>query len=431
MATQAIESGATATSLPIWQERNFQWLWVGEFVSMLGDQFAFIAMPWLVLQLTGDPLAVGMVLAAAGVPRLIFMLVGGVATDRFSPRMVMILSNIARLILMAGLASVVLSGMVQLWMLYSFAVLFGVADAFFYPAQSAIVPHMVAPEQLQTANAFAQSNEQITLFVGPALAGLLIALVGGEVAAGVPNFLGIGSAFGFTAVAFLLSAAMLAMIRMPARTVARDTSDGVLAAIRSGIAHVWQDRLVRMVFLLITAVNVLVTAPLNVGIPVIADLRLAEGAAAFGLIMSSFGGGSLLGIVLAGWLPAPPTRRLLLVLLLVWSLEGIGTAALGFTSVTWAAAGITGLMGLGNGYTVVLFMTWLQQRTPEALLGRVMSLLMIALFGLAPVGNALAGALIKLNLTGYFVGSGLLMTAIVWLSLLQPELRDMSAAPSD
>jgi hypothetical protein len=122
---------------------------------------------------------------------------------------------------------------------------------------------------------------------------------------------------------------------------------------------------------------------------------------------------------------------LLLVLLLVWSLEGIGTAALGFTSVTWAAAGITGLIGLGNGYTVVLFMTWLQQRTPEALLGRVMSLLMIALFGLAPVGNALAGALIKLNLTGYFVGSGLLMTAIVWLSLLQPELRDMSAAPSD
>src|SRR5512135_2193287 len=101
--------------------RNFRLLWIGEGISLLGDQFYLIALPWLVLQLTGNALAVGTVLAAAGIPRAVFMLVGGALTDRFTPRSLMIGSNLARLALTGLLAALVLTQLIQTWMLYVFA----------------------------------------------------------------------------------------------------------------------------------------------------------------------------------------------------------------------------------------------------------------------------------------------------------------------
>src|SRR5512138_1919471 len=89
------------------RNRNFRLLWTGEGISLLGDQFYLIALPWLVLQLTGDSLAMGTVLATAGIPRALFMLVGGALTDRFSPRRLMISSNAVRMILTGLLAALV------------------------------------------------------------------------------------------------------------------------------------------------------------------------------------------------------------------------------------------------------------------------------------------------------------------------------------
>jgi MFS family permease len=118
------------------RNHNFRLLWIGEGISLLGDQFYLIALPWLVLSLTGNPLAVGTVLAMAGIPRALFMLVGGALTDRFTPRKLMINSNLARMILTGLLAALVMANLIQLWMLYVSALLFGFVDAFFFPAQT-------------------------------------------------------------------------------------------------------------------------------------------------------------------------------------------------------------------------------------------------------------------------------------------------------
>src|SRR6266852_5874381 len=123
--------------------RNFRLLWIGEGISLLGDQFYMIALPWLVLQLTGSALALGTVMALAGIPRALFMLVGGALVDRFSPRAVMLASNLARLVLVALLSALVLTNHIRLEMLYGFALAFGLADAFYYPGQSAIVPQLL------------------------------------------------------------------------------------------------------------------------------------------------------------------------------------------------------------------------------------------------------------------------------------------------
>src|SRR3982750_4557149 len=145
--------------------RDFRLLWVGEAVSAIGDQFALIALPWLALVLTGSALALGGAMALMAIPRAVLMTFGGVAVDRFSPRKVMLGSNAVRLVAVSILGAVVLAGEAQLWMLYAFALVFGVADAFFFPAQTAIVPDLILVAQLALANGIAQRQADLTALV--------------------------------------------------------------------------------------------------------------------------------------------------------------------------------------------------------------------------------------------------------------------------
>src|SRR5512135_2004823 len=96
----------------IFHNRNFSLLWTGQGISLLGDQFEMIAVPWLVLKLTNDPLALGSVLALSSVPRAAFMLLGGAISDRFPARTIMLISDAVRLALAAALAAAVLTGLV-------------------------------------------------------------------------------------------------------------------------------------------------------------------------------------------------------------------------------------------------------------------------------------------------------------------------------
>lgn len=420
-----------ASPLVLLRNRNFRLLWVGEAISLLGDQFYLIALPWLVLQLTGDALAMGAVLALAGVPRALFMLVGGALTDRFSPRAVMLASNLLRMVLVALLSVLVIGGLIQLWMLYLLALAFGIIDAFFFPAQSAIVPRLVGKEQLQAANAVIQGTMQVSLFAGPVLAGTLIVLLGNG--QGGQDLDGIGLAFAIDALTFLASAVTLWMVRDggPAG-VPEDAGEdeSLLPAIAAGLRAVWNDAALRAFFLLIAVSNFLVNGPIIVGIPVLADTRFAEGAAAFGIIMSAYGGGSLMGTLLAGLLPRPPGRVMGVILGAIWSGLGLGVLALGLISTTPMAAVTAFAMGVANGYVVILFVTWLQRRTSEDMLGRMMSLLMLASVGLLPVSNILTGALVGLNARALFVTAGGLMVILVFLSMLNPAVRAMEEGPA-
>jgi MFS family permease len=208
--------------------RDFRLLWVGEAVSALGDQFALIALPWLALVLTGSPLALGGAMAVMAIPRALLMLVGGVSVDRFSPRRVMLGSNAVRLVAVSALGVVVLFGEAELWMLYAFALVFGVADAFFFPAQTAIVPELVADDQLPRANGIVQGTAQVSILVGPVAAGVVIAALGGSATAA--SAAGIGVALLFDAATFVVSLATLLFIKPRAHVVG--AHDSILDSIR-------------------------------------------------------------------------------------------------------------------------------------------------------------------------------------------------------
>ena len=417
--------------------RDFRQLWSSQAIGRLGDQFYLVALPWLVLKLTSDPLAMGLVLATASVPRAVFMLVGGALTDRFSPRQVMLSSFVLRTAIVGVLAGLTLTGNITLWMLYATAFLFGLVDAFYYPALNSSVPQLLNQEELQEGNAMIQGAGQLSLFAGPVLAGGLIAFLNGKSLPGkegVSDFFGVGLVFILNALAFLISAFMISRVQGHASkgSARSETNDSnIWLSIRSGLAYVRRDTPMFAFFIVTAAITFLIDGPYSVGIPVLADTRLAEGAAAFGIMMSAFGGGSLAGTVIAGTLPKPSSKRFGPVLLSVSSGLGFGLALIGIISSTGLAAMVSFLMGIANGYVVIMFITWLQRRTPSELLGRMMSLLMFALVGLNPISAALAGILVKLSTTFLLVGAGSALIMVVLVSLFNPVIRDMGSDRSD
>ncbi len=408
-------------TMSVLRNRNFRLLWIGEGISLLGDQFYLIALPWLVLSLTGDALVVGTVLATAGIPRALFMLVGGALTDRFTPRTLMIHSNLARMVLTGLLAALVATNLIQLWMLYALALFFGLADAFFFPAQTSMVPKLVDRDQLQAGNAMIQGTAQLSLFVGPVVAGLLVSWLDGGAKQSTS---GIALAIAIDSLSFLASVTALRLIRIEtADERAAKGTGGVFASIREGLLYVWNDVTLRMVFPITMGLNLLINGPFAVGIPVLARTRFSEGAAAFGLILSLFGGGALMGAVAAGMLPKPSKKWLGTVSLSVISLMGVGLAVIGVAPSMQIAAAAGLLMGIANGYANIMLITWLQQKVAPEMTGRVMSLVMFAAVGLNPVSNALAGMLIGLNITVLLVCAGIMMTLFTLSVAFSPAVR--------
>lgn len=406
--------------------RDFRLLWLGESVSVLGDQFALVALPWLALLLTGSPLALGTVLALMAVPRAVLMVVGGAYVDRLSPRTVMLVSNAVRFVAVAALGAIVLAGAAQLWMLYIFALVFGIADAFFYPAHTAIVPDLVSGEQLQRANGIAQGTAQLSVLVGPAVAGIAIASL--SVSQAGPGLTGVGVALLIDALTFLVSLLALALIK-PRLAHPGATGTSVMTQIREGIAFVWQTKALRVVMLLSMFLNLLITGPFEIGLPVLAFSRLPEGAAAFGLMTAAFGGGSVLGLLAATLLPALPPGRFGTVLLLLIALVGLAIVAMAFATSLIAAIAVAAVIGAILGYTNVSFMTWIQRRIPRALMGRVMSLLMFSSIALVPISMAVAGALVEISLEGLFIVAGVGMALITLLAMLSRSVRQMGLEP--
>ena len=422
-------------NLSFWElvkTRKFGLLWGAGGLSAIGDHFDLIAFPWLVLLVTGDPLAVGIVISVGSIPTLFFMLVGGSLADRYSPRLIMLFSNAMRIVLVASLAALVLTGLTSLWIIYLFALLKGIADAFYYPAHLAILPRVVPLGLLRQSNAVVHTTTELSGFIGPALAGSLIAFFSdGSSSASSSDRTGIGLAFVVVAVAFLASSLMLLLLRIDdsgTKSRSKDAEEpGIFSSIAQGIRHVRADGAMLAIFLLIAGVELLIEGPVTVGIPVLSEMRFTEGALALGIITSAYAGGSVLGAVLGGTLPAP-RRRLGPILIAIFALSGVLMMPFGFLRFMWSAVGIALAVGVMGGYLDILLTSWLQARTPQMMLGRVMSLLTVSAVGLSPISFAASGALIKLSLEWVFMISGALMAAFSVVVGLRREIRGMGVS---
>ncbi len=400
VATTATPETGPALLRPL-RIRDFRLLFAGETISVLGDQFHFVALTWLALQLTGSGLVLGTVLMTAAIPRAAFMLLGGAFSDRFSPRTLMLTSNVIRAVVVGILAALVLTGQAELWQLYVLAAIFGIVDAFFYPALNTIVPMLVPERQLAPANALVQSAQQVMGLLGPALAGAMVAIVQ------------TGPAFVIDAASFAVAAFALLLIRGGRRQASvRDAQGGnVLAAIGDGVRAAWADPAVRSIVVLTTTMNFAIVGPMSVGLAILADTRFDGGAAAFGLLFSAFGAGAVVGAIAAGSIPRP--AHLGAVTLAMTTLLGVGLAGIGIAPTLVIALAIHAAMGLLIGFVNVQAIAWLQARIPDERRGRVMSLVTLGSVGLAPVSLAVAGALVELGAVTqiFLAGGAIIITA--------------------
>jgi MFS family permease len=404
--------------------RDFRLLFAGTATSLLGDQLALIATPWLVLQLTGDPLALGIVLALEGIPRAVFMLIGGALTDRYAPRRVMLISDIVRFVLTTAMAAAVLTGSVQMWMVYGFALGFGLVAGFAIPAENSIVPLLVTEDDLQAGNSLIMGVAQLAGFVGPTVAGAAIA-------SSSESALGIGLALAIDAATFAVSTGCLWLMR-GAREPSGDSTEGNLwESIGNGIKYLWGDEALRLMFMVLIAINLLVVGPLLVGIPVLAHERLPQGAMAFGVLMAAFSIGNLVGYIVAGSLrpPSGPTIRVIIVGLL--AAFGAVVGSLGFITQTWLDFGLLLVLGLGNGYLAIVMLTWIQSRVSRNMLGRMMSLITFSSLGLVSISQAISGAVSKWDIDVLFLTAGGLILAVTVWTAVHPSLGVLSESLAD
>ena len=404
----------TRQKSPLMRDRNFLWLLGGGALSMLGDQFTLLALPWLVLKMTGDTLVVGTVLAVASLPRAIFMLVGGALVDRSSPKKVLLVTKYINALLLGALALMVYQGALSVWSVHVMALLIGLTSAFSFPAGSSILPQVVAPELLQPANGLLMGVRQIGMLLGPSIAGLLIAAFG-DASGGIgSDAAGVAVAFLVDCLSFLISAWTLSHVMLRDIEKPANNGEGVLRSIGQAMKAIWQDRLLRALLLYYGATAFMIGGPLQVALPALAERNLSQGAEAYGSLMAAHGAGALIGMAISGARPNWKVGSLGTTILCVDAVAGLLFLPFGHIDALWQGMLLIAPLGVLAGFIQVVSFSWMQRRVPPAMIGRAMSVFMFIFMGLSPLSGPAAGWLLRwMSLSDLCSAIGLAFLAIV------------------
>jgi MFS family permease len=396
----------TAVEHPLRNPNYRLWL-IGGTISLLGDQFYLVALPWLVLQQTGSAVVMGAIMMAGAIPRALLMLMGGAASDRISARKIMIATAMARTICVAVIAVLVWLRVLRIWELYALAVAFGVADAFAVPAQAAYMPALLKREQLVAARSVSQSTAQMTTIVGPIPAALVI------------KTLGVAWAFFADAISFLFIIG--ALWKLPDPPKSQTAHKAMLHSIVEGIAYVGKDVPLRSLMLLVTVLNFCIAGPVSIGLAYLTKTRFGS-PAEYGIAISAVAAGSLLGALLAGvW----KIRRRGVMILLVSLTLGVCLGSIGLLGKVWSIASVLLIMGAAAGMVNIHIGAWIMQRIDVAVRGRVASVLMLASYGIIPISLAVAGFLVAWSLRLMFLFAGGLMVLAAAGAAFQKQVREI------
>jgi MFS family permease len=363
------------------RHRNYRIFFTGQLVSLAGTWMQNVALAWLVIELSGSPLAIGALAFWRFVPFTVFGLVAGVVADRIESRKLVMATQASAMAISIALAVVTLTDTATLPVVYVLAALGGAALAFDAPGRQSLTFQMVGPRELPNAVALNSGLFNGSRVVGPAIAGLVIAAVG------------TGLCFVLNAVSFLAVLTALAIVRKDELLpVAKDPSARVVEGIRRAFAHAWHDRELRLVLAVVTVVA-MVGFNFHVLVPLLAADTLHVGPEGFGFLSAAFGIGALAGaLVVATFHHAS------------WRLFSIGTAAFGVFALLLAPVQnpyLAGALLVGVGVSFTLFTAnanaLVQLAAPDHLRGRLISVYLFAFVGTAPLGGLFAGWLAQVG----------------------------------
>lgn len=401
------------------RHRAFLVVWLGQTISRVGDFMYEIALAWWVLQKTGDAAMMGAVLIFAITPSVLFYLVGGVAGDRFSRVGLMLASDIARGIVVLLVSALAFTDHLEIWEIFAASLSFGIVDAFFQPAFSALVPQIVPAADLPSANSLSSMSQNLGRVLGPALGAGIIALVGTSLA------------FALNGLSFVISAVfLLPLLRMRIPTsgaesplpVRKDAS--VLREIREGFATVAASPWLWVSILLFALTNITLSGPYSVAMPFLVHDNLKASVETLGLLYTVFPIGYILGGVFLGRYAR--IRRRGMLMYMAGTVAGLCLAVFGLLPPLWVLM----IAALLNGAALEIgHLTWtntLQEMVPNDRLGRVVSIDNIGSFALLPIGFALAGWMTNLYGAPFvFLAGGLVTALLSAAGLIVPAIRNL------
>jgi hypothetical protein len=393
------------------RERDFALFWTGWTVSLVGDGFFLVAIAWQVFDLWNTPTALAVVGVAQTVPLVAFVLVGGVVTDRFERRKVLIASSALRGACVALLGLLAISGTIELWHVFVIAVFFGAGEAFQGPAAGAIVPDLVPKHLLVQANSLSQFVKQLSFaLVGPALGGIVV------------YRLGVGTAFLVDAGTFAFAIVMLTLLAPQAARAQSDEPISMRRDIVEGLRfvrqHVWLWGTLAWAFVAL----LLIYGPFEVLLPYLVRNELGGDANDLGLVFASGGLGALLLSLAIGQVGLP--RRHITLMYAAWMIASLQIAAYTLAQVPWQAMAISFVGEACWTAGLLVWVTLMQRVVPPALLGRVRSIDWLVSTGLVPVSFAVTGPLAGwLGVENVMLGAGICSSVLTALFFFLPGMR--------
>lgn len=399
------------------RSRPFALVWSGQALSRIGDFLFEIALAWWILEQTGSAALLATLLATLFIPNLLFLLIGGVAGDRFNRVRIMVTADVVRAIVMGIVALLAWFHLLQVWHLLVLNLIMGFVDAFFQPAYTAAVPDLVPEADLPSANALTSLSIQLGRIAGPALGAGIVALGGTMLA------------FALNGLTFAIAAALLVpLLRRPTAQPSpspapASPAPGLLADLRVGIRTVVRTPWLWMTILVFALTNVTLAGPYSVALPFLVSDHLHADVGTLGLLYALFPVGYVLGGL---WLGSRRQIRRrgwrvysgLAVAGLMLCLFGLPVPLL----VLALAALVNGAM-LEMGQ--LAWTTALQQHVPREHLGRVASIDALGSFALLPVGYGITGWAVEVLGAPTVFASGGGVTALVAVGMLLscPALR--------
>jgi MFS family permease len=359
------------------RERDFALLWTGMTVSLLGDGIYTVAVAWQVYELSNRPSALALVGLSWTAGLVLFILLAGVLSDRLDRRRVMIGADLLRAVVQLGIGALALTHSLEIWMLIPLVLVHGIGEAFFAPAFSALVPDILAPAQIPQASAIEQIVRQgARNFAGPAIGGVMVALVGP------------GTSFVVDAGTFVFSAACILAIRTRP-SVVRERAAGVVSELRDGIAYVRTQTWLWGTLLAASTAILFFMGPMQVLVPYVVKNRLHSGSGSYGTILALEGLGA---IAISLWVGARGLpRRDISWMMLIWSFGGIPFLGFALGHEVWVLALSGCAWGAAIAFGMIVWTTRMATRVPVGLRGRVNSVDWFVSIGLAPASFALTG----------------------------------------
>jgi MFS family permease len=389
------------------RHRNYRLFFAGQVVSVAGSWMQNVALAWLVLELSGSPLAVGALVFCRFVPFTILGLVAGFLVDRRDTRHVVMATQAAAMALSVALAVMTLTGATSLPLVYSLAALGGVILVFDAPGRQALTFELVGRRELPNAVALNSSLFNASRVIGPAIAGVVIAAAG------------TGLCFVVNAVSFLAVLSALGLMREDELVpVERAHEKGMVCGVREALRHAARDRELRAVLGVVALVS-LVGFNFHVLVPLLA-VELELGSTAFGLLSAAFGAGALAGALAMATMRGASRRTF------VGGAVGFSLLLLALAPVESPALAGALLAAIGVCFTLFTASAnaLVQLAAPDRLRGRLISLYLLAFAGLAPVGGLLAGWLAHIGGTAL----ALVVAAVTGLVAIAAAARSWRAA---